>query len=919
MSRTAAEDAALREAEARMGRQLLTAGLVAPAQLNEALRMKDQLSRRGVGLTLEEVLVGQWVLTSLQLRTAMAASPGAPAAPSAPLPPLPTPAPPARSGAPTAPTAAAAAAPVPGPLPVSRTPSGIARAPVARPATPRPASTSKTPSGVGRAAGPAAPAPAHTPRGTDTPQVAAPPASPGATPTLCPPGAAGRPAARRPTQVFHMPPHDATAGGPHAPPGAGATPASGEPPSSKAPPTPAAAGESTAGEPFGRYRLLSEVGRGGMGVVYKAWDGELKRVVALKTLLPEATPSELDVQRFLREARASARLRHPNIVQVHEVSAFEGVQYFTMDFIDGESFAVAKKRFPTRRFLEVLRDVAHALHAAHEAGVIHRDVKPGNVLLDGTGRPYVTDFGLAKEVKEGKGRSFSTSGALLGTPHYMSAEQAEGRLGEVGPWSDVWSLGVILYEHLAGRMPFEADNLLDVLLAIVQSEPEPPSRVAVRQRSRRQVPEDLETIALRCLEKNTRRRYRSAKELAEELERFLAGEPILAKPASRWAALGRAARKHTAAVVAASVLAVAALGFWLWAAEGAARRTQAVAEALRLGREEEEAAGAATGVEAARRLEAAAAAFDRAKKIDSDSAEAQAGMDRITARLREVEEARKGATEKEASDRERRRQAAELLERGREALKHAEQRAREKDATHAAVAGKAEEALRSIDAAVGKAPDDAAALYEQGRALALLGRADRAEAAWRKAAGLAPDLAIVRLGLGRLLIARACGAEAAAPDGAEGAARVDTARLGAEAAIQFRAALATRQALDDPLQREIAAAAAAYLASDAERVQAVTRAALERFGSLDGVECLHWLAGLSLPPERARICFDRALAIHPNFREALLARGLALRRLGDKPRAAADYARVLELSPPDAPARAALQAVLDALRPGGGR
>ncbi|MBI3268804.1 MAG: protein kinase [Planctomycetes bacterium] len=374
-------------------------------------------------------------------------------------------------------------------------------------------------------------------------------------------------------------------------PAAGSPPAASAASAASAGAPPAAARPEPAGEPFGRYRLLGELGRGGMGVVYKAWDGELKRIVALKMLLSEAGPGPEEVARFLREARSAGRLRHPNIVPVHDVSTHNGRHYFTMDFIDGQGLDAVKATLPPRRFLEVLRDVALALQAAHESGVVHRDVKPANILLDGAGRPYVTDFGLAKEVQEGRARVVTMTGVVVGTPSYMSPEQAGGEAARVGPRSDVWSLGVMLYEHLAGELPFVESSPVQTVMAILQREPDPPSRVTARRGHGRRVHRDLETIALKCLEKDPDRRYAQAGELGADLGRYLEGEPIEARPIStldRWA---RRVRRHRAlaatVATAAAVVAGIAVAFLLQRQAGEARmrelsRAEALAQAGKL-------------------------------------------------------------------------------------------------------------------------------------------------------------------------------------------------------------------------------------------------------------------------------------------------------------------------------------------------
>ena len=274
---------------------------------------------------------------------------------------------------------------------------------------------------------------------------------------------------------------------------------------------------------FGDYELLEEIGRGGMGVVYRALQKSLGRTVAIKMLLRRdlATPS--DLSRFRSEAEAAAQLDHPGIVSIFEVGECDGHPFYSMQLVEGTTLAKQLRQgpLPAREAAALLAKVADAVQAAHARGVLHRDLKPSNILIDSGGEPHVSDFGLAKrlEVEE----SVTHTGAILGTPCYMSPEQAAGSRGDVGPTSDVWSLGAILYQMLTGRPPFQASSPMDTLLAVLESDPPVPRSID------QQVDRDLEMIALKSLQKPQELRYGSAAELAADLRAFLAGEPVAAR------------------------------------------------------------------------------------------------------------------------------------------------------------------------------------------------------------------------------------------------------------------------------------------------------------------------------------------------------------------------------------------------------
>jgi serine/threonine protein kinase/WD40 repeat protein len=291
------------------------------------------------------------------------------------------------------------------------------------------------------------------------------------------------------------------------------------------------------------YVLLEELGRGGMGVVYKARQTSLNRIVALKMLLPASPLEEETLTRFRTEAETLARLHHPNIVPIYDHGSFEGRPFFTMEYVAGPSLALLLEGRPQdhRASASLIEILARAIHDVHQLGIIHRDLKPANILLafsreplasandalaEGSrlnnATPKITDFGLAKD--QNLARNLTQTGTTMGTPLYMAPEQARGKGVEVGPEADIYSLGSILYEMLTGRPPFDAPTPAETLAALLNEEPVSPSRLQPK------LPRDLATICLRCLQKSPRRRYASAHDLAEDLSRFLAGKPIQARP-----------------------------------------------------------------------------------------------------------------------------------------------------------------------------------------------------------------------------------------------------------------------------------------------------------------------------------------------------------------------------------------------------
>jgi eukaryotic-like serine/threonine-protein kinase len=271
---------------------------------------------------------------------------------------------------------------------------------------------------------------------------------------------------------------------------------------------------------FGDYELLEEIARGGMGIVYRARQVSLDRVVAIKMIGTGELANEQDILRFQREAAAAASLQHPHIVGIHEVGYCEGQYFFSMECVSGTSLAHIKRRgpLPPKQAARYVQQIAEALDFAHQHGVVHRDIKPSNVLIDERDQARVTDFGLAKRIEPDQ--KLTQTGQILGTVSYMSPEQAVGAAERVGPPSDIYSIGAVLYELLTGRPPFQGRTSLETLTHVCEHDPKLPRQLNPN------TPRELEMICLKCLEKNPQDRYAAARELADDLERYLNGDSI---------------------------------------------------------------------------------------------------------------------------------------------------------------------------------------------------------------------------------------------------------------------------------------------------------------------------------------------------------------------------------------------------------
>ena len=335
----------------------------------------------------------------------------------------------------------------------------------------------------------------------------------------------------------------------------------------------------------GDYELLDAIAHGGMGAVYRARQVGVNRAVALKMILAGRFASAAEVQRFRAEAAAAGALDHPNIVPVYEVGEHEGRHFFSMKLVTGGSLAsrVADYQRDPRAAAALIAAVARAVHHAHQHGVLHRDLKPSNILLDGDGRPYVSDFGLAKRFDADGG--LTQSEAVVGTPSYMAPEQASGGSKRATIAADVYGLGAILYELLSGRPPFQADTRLETLRRVQEQEPS-----SIRPANRK-VGRDLETVCLKCLSKDPRRRYASAEALADDLERWLAGRPVRARRTSAAERAWRWSRRHPASAALVAVVFLSTLSL----AVGATWHARRLSGALAVARQEGERARSVTG------------------------------------------------------------------------------------------------------------------------------------------------------------------------------------------------------------------------------------------------------------------------------------------------------------------------------------
>jgi len=483
---------------------------------------------------------------------------------------------------------------------------------------------------------------------------------------------------------------------------------------------------------FGRYVLLERIGKGGMGVVHRAWDLELNRPVALK-FITDAEPE--DVNRFVREARTAARLSHPNIIAVHEVGCFEGRYFIAMEFVPGKTLDAIKP--PLRRAVELMRDAALGLQAAHDAGVIHRDIKPQNLMVRADGRVCVMDFGLAR-ASQGDSRLTQT-GTIVGTPSFMSPEQAAASKS-IDPRSDIYSLGATLYQLVTGRLPFDGATPLETIRKVAEQEPVRPTRFNPK------VPAALEKVILKAMSKERERRYAHAREFAADLERFLAGEDVMARGSSVVTRAMRKVRKNPMWVVTSAALALLLAAGFVWALS----RSRAGAEFDRLVRDGRSRFEKGDFRDALRILSRAEQLRPGDPSVRKRIAECEQRIRELEERVRE-EEARR----KELEDRQRKlAEARPLFDRGSRTLDEAAKDLYRPGADLNRTRVRLQEAIDGFTEALRVFPDHHDALFGRARARILRFEHDEAERDLSRAIALAPTFTSAYVERGKLAMQR---------------------------------------------------------------------------------------------------------------------------------------------------------------------
>jgi serine/threonine-protein kinase len=624
-----------------------------------------------------------------------------------------------------------------------------------------------------------------------------------------------------------------------------------------------------------RYEIRTLAGQGATALVYSAWDRDLRRLVALKLLRESSAVSEMARTRFRREATIAAGLSHPNVVAVYDAGEVKGQLYLVMELVEGRPLSAVLRdpAVETRKKLVLLEKAARGVAAAHARGIVHRDLKPANILVTANQVPKVSDFGLAHLVDSST--ELTKTGSTLGTPLYMAPEQVEGRSRSLSPATDVYALGAILYEIVAGRPPHSADTPLELYRKIVHDEPAAPSTVVPG------LPADLETIILKALDKVPHRRYPTAEGFAEDLRRQQAGEPIQGSRLFWGALLFRRVWRHRGALAGAAAAVAIALGAF-WMISSSFRRKERLQSAI----------GRALRFEEERRYVEAITLLRSALEEEPENEPARVSLGRIEAREAEDRKHREEENRK-------RKQAETMLEAVRPALGEAEHYLYDLKATSEGLAQRLGAARTRIREAIELFPDLPLGHALLGRSFEIGEEDEAAEAETQKALQVDPDYAPARYQLGRLHLGRALKRMiGATPEDIE-LKRGEAQKLAERAASEIGKALTSQSAFDDNLQEKVARTMLTYLTGTPEQALEQARAEFQRFSSKEGREEFLWIAGLaSSGPNQLRF-FDQALEIRPNWTLVLLARAGAKLAAGEPDSALLDCEAVLRLHPDD--------------------
>jgi tetratricopeptide (TPR) repeat protein/predicted Ser/Thr protein kinase len=640
---------------------------------------------------------------------------------------------------------------------------------------------------------------------------------------------------------------------------------------------------------LGKYIAVKELGRGGMGAVYKAWDQPLKRWVAIKVLI--GTGAKDEIARFRREAQTAAALRHPNIVGIFEVTSVGDKHIIAMEYIDGKSLAGLK--MAAIKAAEILGEVCQAVEYAHSRGIIHRDIKPHNVMIDTEGKPYVMDFGLAKSLQHES--HITMQGTVVGTPSYMSPEQAEGRISQVDKQSDVYSLGAVLFECLTGRPPFKGTSPIDTMKMVVNDDVRPPTELNSA------VPKDLETIVLKALEKDKRLRYASAKAMADDLQKFAGGREIRAKRAPVAAKLARQMKRQWAPLAAiAAVTLIAILAAVLIAGSGG--KDKEVATLLRAGNK----------LASAGDWNAALVKFESALALDPSNSEVLQRVEdanRETKKALDSEKYQRDAlvrkTEEERKRKDDARKAAQpAFDNASNAFKKGRTDLYRQINDLSKIDQELQEAIDHCGKAIAIFPEHHEAYHLRGQAYYLRQYYAEAEKDFTAAIGFLNTFSAAYYDRGRVYLDLA--SEAAGQSGLRGTSGDDEPKALREKAKADFQAYKTNGG-GDPEQMEIAAALIAVSETAYDRASQICDGLIqkqtnnEEVYKVKGDALFEEAHGPRPSPQRPTLYRDSikaytdAIARRVNYPEAYLGRGHALAHVGDREAATRDLDKAMPI------------------------